>query len=71
MKDGRISKEPNSPRLQPMGSPGPITPFELEEADGYIVAGSAAVRKENVRQLEMISNKPYSGAQPSPAESRV
>ncbi|KAL5325216.1 hypothetical protein ACEPPN_006340 [Leptodophora sp. 'Broadleaf-Isolate-01'] len=71
MKDGRISKEPNSPRLQPMGSPGPITPFELEEADGYIVAGSAAVRKENARQLEMILNKPYSGAQPSPAERTV
>ena len=41
MKDGRISKEPSSPRLQPLGSPGPITPFDLEEADGYIVAGSS------------------------------
>merc|ERR1712098_456843 len=29
MKDGRISKEPSSPRLQPLGSPGPITPFDL------------------------------------------
>ncbi|KAH7310959.1 hypothetical protein BKA65DRAFT_413522, partial [Rhexocercosporidium sp. MPI-PUGE-AT-0058] len=71
MKDGRIFKEPNSPRLQPLGSPGPITPFELEEADGYIVAGSAAVRKENERQLEVMPNKPCTGGQPSPAERRV
>jgi len=71
MKDGRISKEPSSPRLQPLGSPGPITPFDLEEADGYIVAGSSAVRKENERQLEMMLNKPYTGAKPSPAEKRV
>ncbi|CZR70188.1 uncharacterized protein PAC_20089 [Phialocephala subalpina] len=36
-----MRKEPNSPRLQPAGSPGPITPFELEELenDGYIAAG--------------------------------
>ncbi|KAH6675005.1 hypothetical protein B0J14DRAFT_479328, partial [Halenospora varia] len=32
--------EPISPRLLPMGSPGPITPFELEEEQGYIVAGT-------------------------------
>jgi hypothetical protein len=34
--------EPDSPRLTPMGSPGPITPFELEESleAGYVVAGA-------------------------------
>lgn len=50
-------KEPISPRLEPLGSPGPITPFELEEADGYITAGSPALRKENERQLEMMRNE--------------
>ncbi|KAF2858221.1 hypothetical protein K470DRAFT_192081, partial [Piedraia hortae CBS 480.64] len=30
---------PLSPRLQPLGSPGPVTPLELE-SDGYLVAGS-------------------------------
>ncbi|KAH8590704.1 hypothetical protein B0O99DRAFT_691262 [Bisporella sp. PMI_857] len=31
---------PFNPKLQPLGSPGPITPFELEEEqDGYLVAG--------------------------------
>lgn len=37
--------EPISPRLLPAGSPGPITPFELDmESDGYIVAGHRARR---------------------------
>ena len=35
------STEPDSPRLLPAGSPGPITPFELEEGDGYLGAGSS------------------------------
>ncbi|CZT48458.1 uncharacterized protein RSE6_09152 [Rhynchosporium secalis] len=58
----------HSPRLQPLGSPGPITPFVLEEADGYIVAGSTEVRKENERQIQMILSRP---SQASPVESRV
>jgi hypothetical protein len=34
---------PTNPRLIPAGSPGPITPFELEgESDGYIIAGNKA-----------------------------
>lgn len=32
--------KPISPRLLPLGSPGPITPFELEESSGYLIAGS-------------------------------
>lgn len=37
-------KEPVSPRLLPAGSPGPITPLELEMdgEDGYLVAGHRA-----------------------------
>ena len=31
--------KPSSPRLCPTGSPGPVTPLELEDADGYIAAG--------------------------------
>lgn len=35
--------KPVSPRILPAGSPGPITPFELEGEDGgYIVAGNRA-----------------------------
>jgi hypothetical protein len=35
--------KPSSPRLDPLGSPGPVTPLTLEEADGYLAAGSANV----------------------------
>jgi hypothetical protein len=56
-----IRKEPNSPRLQPAGSPGPITPFELEDIDneGYIAAGHRAhsnnlVRQETMHALEKL-----------------
>jgi len=37
-------KKPISPRLLPAGSPGPITPLELEmdAEEGYIVAGGRA-----------------------------
>ncbi|KAF2470129.1 uncharacterized protein BDR25DRAFT_226995 [Lindgomyces ingoldianus] len=31
--------KPTSPRLIPMGSPGPVTPLELEDADSYLTAG--------------------------------
>lgn len=30
---------PTSPRLNPLDSPGPVTPMELEGADGYLTAG--------------------------------
>lgn len=44
-------KEPNRPILQPAGSPGPITPFELEdiENEGYIAAGHRAQRNQAAR----------------------
>lgn len=42
------STEPISPKLLPAGSPGPITPFELEGEDGgYIVAGNRSRPRGN------------------------
>ncbi len=32
--------KPLSPRLLPLGSPGPVTPLLLEEGAGYMVAGA-------------------------------
>lgn len=32
--------KPTSPRLQPLGSPGPVTPLELEGEEGYLLAGA-------------------------------
>lgn len=39
-----IRERPTSPRLVPLGSPGPVTPLalELEEEDNYLAAGSRA-----------------------------
>jgi hypothetical protein len=35
----RSTPKPSSPRLCPTGSPGPVTPLELEDAGGYLAAG--------------------------------
>lgn len=34
------ASKPTSPRLQPLGSPGPVTPLELEGEEGYLLAGA-------------------------------
>lgn len=39
------SSKPTSPRLDPLGSPGPVTPLELEEHDGYLFAAGAQSKK--------------------------
>lgn len=33
-------EKPVSPRLAPLGSPGPVTPLELGDEDGYLAAGA-------------------------------
>lgn len=38
------NQKPVSPKLQPLGSPGPVTPLELEAADGYISLAKASSR---------------------------
>ena len=38
--NGKVDDKPVSPRLAPLGSPGPVTPLELEQQEGYLVAGS-------------------------------
>ena len=44
---GRIVMDhpnPTSPRLEPLGSPGPVTPMALEESGGYLAAGFKGMR---------------------------
>lgn len=38
--NGKPEDKPVSPRLAPLGSPGPVTPLELEHQDGYLTAGA-------------------------------
>ncbi len=44
--------KPISPRLLPLLSPGPVTPMELEERDGYLIAGArSASRTANKQEM--------------------
>ncbi|RYP70469.1 hypothetical protein DL769_004958 [Monosporascus sp. CRB-8-3] len=48
--------KPDKPRLQPLGSPGPVTPMELEGADGYLDArasGEEAQKEEIARAMRL------------------
>ncbi|KAH8816790.1 hypothetical protein F5884DRAFT_234224 [Xylogone sp. PMI_703] len=49
------SHKPVSPRLLPLGSPGPITPLELEESlhGGYLVAGALRATGRPARTSSM------------------
>lgn len=42
---------PISPRLQPLGSPGPVTPLALEGADGYLSARSRVSPRDRPRPV--------------------
>lgn len=42
---------PISPRLKPLGSPGPVTPLALEGADGYLSARSRASPRDRPRPV--------------------
>ncbi|KAF1918455.1 hypothetical protein BDU57DRAFT_444435 [Ampelomyces quisqualis] len=49
---GPNSAKPTSPRLEPLASPGAVTPLELGGTDGYLTAGvSAANAATHVEQL--------------------
>ncbi len=48
---GRIAfpgAKPVSPRLLPLGSPGPVTPMELEESAGYLGAGAKVLSQSEL-----------------------
>lgn len=62
--------KPDKPRLQPLGSPGPVTPMELEGADGYLnVRGSAeeAQREEIARAMRLDEERRRREGASSPA----
>lgn len=41
-------EKPDSPRLEPLGSPGPVTPLELEGQEGYLIAGVRAAGQSDI-----------------------
>ena len=46
--------KPVSPRLAPLGSPGPVTPLELENDEGYLVAGARSSGKDASAPRELV-----------------
>ncbi|KAF2484056.1 hypothetical protein BDY17DRAFT_120491 [Neohortaea acidophila] len=47
--------DPESPRLMPLGSPGPVTPLELEsEGDDYLMSGGGPTRDQAVESQELV-----------------
>jgi len=50
-----------SPRLAPLGSPGPVTPLELDEREGYFFGGVKAalneVKKEQGAEKSRLKEK--------------
>ncbi|KAL3460792.1 hypothetical protein BJX64DRAFT_175057 [Aspergillus heterothallicus] len=53
-----LSPSPSAPRLDPLRSPGPVTPLALEEANGYLSAGTSN-RSE-------LSSRDYQHSAPAP-----
>lgn len=43
---------PSSPRLDPLGSPGPVTPLLLGGQDDYFLAGSGAASRSKLKESE-------------------
>lgn len=50
--NGKPEDKPVSPRLAPLGSPGPVTPLELEQQEGYLLAG--AKQKGNAESADLV-----------------
>lgn len=59
---------PLSPRLDPCGSPGPVTPLELEARDGYMFPGSGSNKQlsEDAKDQVMESYMRKEGGQVRP-----
>ncbi|KAL4981072.1 hypothetical protein BDW66DRAFT_3027 [Aspergillus desertorum] len=52
-----LSPSPAAPRLNPLNSPGPVTPLALEEAGSYLSAGTSS-RSELSRELQRSAPAP-------------
>ena len=50
-----MGQKPISPRLLPLGSPGPVTPMDLEGSDSYLTLGRAVSGPDAEREAEEIA----------------
>ncbi|CAK4032012.1 Hypothetical predicted protein [Lecanosticta acicola] len=68
--------KPISPRLHPLGSPGPVTPLELEGDEGYLLAGArssvantSAAPEELIEKLIREETRRHRSGNPSASAS--
>lgn len=61
--------KPVSPRLHPLGSPGPVTPLELEGNEGYLVGGARNASNDTTTSEELVEQliRQETGQNRSPA----
>ncbi|PYH95286.1 hypothetical protein BO71DRAFT_449434 [Aspergillus ellipticus CBS 707.79] len=62
---GPLSPSPSAPRLDPLLSPGPVTPLLLEEAGGYLASGASNSSEFSSR------DHPHSGPAPDLVERLI
>ncbi|TKA83354.1 hypothetical protein B0A55_01026 [Friedmanniomyces simplex] len=48
------AERPKSPRLGPLGSPGPVTPLELEAHEGYLMAGARSAGRKDQSEGQLV-----------------
>ena len=48
--------KPMSPRLVPLGSPGPVTPLTLEREEGYLLAGALNAGKDASEPARLVDS---------------
>lgn len=48
--------KPISPRLHPLGSPGPVTPLELGGDEGYLTGGARSAPNDTTTPEELVEN---------------
>lgn len=53
-----VTQGPSAPRLDPLRSPGPVTPLALEEAGSYLGSGSVNTSERTSRDTAQHSDPP-------------
>lgn len=49
---GPLSPSPSAPRLDPLRSPGPVTPLALEEGSSYLASGGGNLSEQSARDKQ-------------------
>lgn len=67
---GPFSPGPSAPRLAPLRSPAPVSPFTLEEPSSYLTAGAGACAGAGAFNPEQTSSDGQQGQSVAPEGGR-